>query len=381
MVRRSNRRYCPAPPQDVVEVLPASAYVPPPSDPVNSSFISSSQELSTLSPPSTPATPERVLASDPSMLPLSAPEVLMSPASPLPPPTPELLELSVHNMALSDVSPISSDVSADSDTDEDLPPLLIVTDPETDDDLPPPAIEESTNRQKKPAKDASTSRLVQLEEGFYYVERVVDHALDEPTGRMMYLVHWHGYDSELDYTWEYEDDLRLCYSKVKAYCNQQSPKLKTNLVARGGASRSTAAAGINYDNWVTCNVVITHLSYYLKLKTYSTSLQIISMDAFDERQMRVNLGQSALYIILVNSHFYAILYDGQARIGYVGDSSNEALKYGEDFQDLRSIMRCPLVPLEFIGSIGVDQCGAGAVSICLELIRLYNQDELTRNTI
>lgn len=80
----------------------------------------------------------------------------------------------------------------------------------------------------------------------------------------------------MDYTWEYEEDLRLCYSKVKSYCDQQVPKIKTKLVARGGASRSTARSSSNYENWVT-GASTSNSARSLRLPPGNTLCSLISV--------------------------------------------------------------------------------------------------------
>lgn len=368
MVRRSNRRYCAAPPQGVVEVLPASALEPPPS-----------HDCPPLTPPTPSTSSSNPLANEP-LLPQPSPSHTSSycPPSPRAPPTPEFLDLSVSVLLSQETPPLSDSASSSSMSEPhdelSLGACQIESDTDLEDEPSPLIIDEPVSVSPLPPSPPAESRK-QLAEGFYYVERIVDHALDEPTGQMMFLVNWHGYDNELDFTWEYEDNLRLCYGKVKSYCDQQSPKVKTKLVSRGGSSKSEASKG-NYENWVTLDLVSTRLAQYLKLKSYATDAQIVSFDAADSTLMITSRNKSVLYVVLLNSHFYAVMYDCRLNTGYVGDSANEALKIGEDFEDLKSIMRCPLIPLEFVGSIGIDQCGAGVVSISLELLRLYKQDEL-----
>lgn len=236
---------------------------------------------------------------------------------------------------------------------EELPALEVSVDDS------PPALEEHDSSDVEDVTD-------------YAVEAVLRHGYEG--GRLKFEVSWVGYK---DTSWLWEDDLTYCYDLVKPYCDRR--RIKTSLKPIGGASRLKSVSNLNLDNWVGLPDLVSKLSYWRSHPCYTSDLPLITLEAAS--QPAINL-KSGLYLILFRGHFYVIILDAQAQVSYACDGTNSVLEDPEDRRfHISSYWPVRIVPLRFNQITRVDHCGASAICIALEMIRLYRGRRLDCGTV
>lgn len=130
--------------------------------------------------------------------------------------------------------------------------------------------------------------------------------------------------------------------------------------------------------WVTVDVVLRYLSYYRSQVSYNVDLAVYGLvRAVDPAP---SLSESFLAMVVMESHFYVLLYDAAKGVAFGCDSLNVIVRK-KACARLASYMDCVIVPVRFVGAVGVDHCGAGAVVIGLEFLRQFKRDELDRSVV
>lgn len=212
-----------------------------------------------------------------------------------------------------------------------------------------------------------------LPNGYYIVQEVVDHGLDEPTGLMKFLCHWEGYDELSDYTWEYESNLINCYTPVQNYCQQHG--LTTNIRPVGGADPTSKHH--NPSLWVPLEDVVTQITQHLSMSAYKDSgLSILPIDSALAKAPLIHHGSAdSLFIVLHCSHFYTLLYSSSTGTAVGADGINNIREDPETHQVLSKLLGCPISAMETVKRHGQDHCGAHAASLALELIRRFKQQD------
>jgi len=200
-------------------------------------------------------------------------------------------------------------------------------------------------------------------------------------GERMFKVHWLGYDDPADHTWEYEYNLAKCYDLVKEFCDKEPRIGPTSLKRIGGADKSDRTLLFNERNWTTVDVVIEKIHQYASCQSqYNSELRVIESKQFKDDQ-----SEDCLLVTLLESHFYVSLYvnNGEENKAYIADGSNIFFKAEEPSRQLKlksifgtRVGPIQVTPIEFNQQNKADHCGASAVMIGLEFIRLYKAKKL-----
>lgn len=93
--------------------------------------------------------------------------------------------------------------------------------------------------------------------------------------------------------------------------------------------------------------------------------------------------EDTLYVVMMGSHFYVAFYDHTKKRGYIADSLDIVMHDAETVSRLYKYLLIDyLRPLHFSGVLRIDFCGAGAVAIGLEFIRMFKKGEFNlRNSV
>lgn len=187
---------------------------------------------------------------------------------------------------------------------------------------------------------------------------------DDEEGRRKNLVHWKGFDNKKDYTWEYESDLVSAYHKVKEFYDYAKLGQPT-IEPRGGAS---PIGQHNEANWISLEILIHNIKQNMYGNSYASNIELVGIDGADPRGL--DLTRSQIIAVLHYNHFYIVYYDARISIGYISDSLDICLESRKTLRELSDLLRVDLLPIQFKPRLHADHCGAAAVLIALELIRL-----------
>lgn len=224
----------------------------------------------------------------------------------------------------------------------------------------------------------------------YHADRVVDHMYTKK-GKLLLLTKWIGYKT---LTWQTERSLSPYFDLVADYCNAQVPRIDFKIKETVGANR-VLEDDIEYnpDNWVTLQDVVKRLNWYAKPGegtmgaggsssgqlhySYATDMEIVAVNAFSPPP---RFDKPKLVLLLYKSHFFVILYEARTRLAYGSDATGFLLEKSYK-KPIEKWLDHGINVLRFRGTLRVDQCGAAAVVIGLQLIRMYKQSQLDLSTI
>lgn len=204
----------------------------------------------------------------------------------------------------------------------------------------------------------------------YDVEKILDHGKYDD-GSSGFLVKWVGHHSR-EATWVLEEDLGTCYQLVVDFRRKHNLS-PTKLRPVAGCSLSQdPEVKYNINNWNTCDQVEKAFVHFTKHEKYQTDLPMAAV-LFEDFQ---EPNQDHLLVILLDSHFYSILWLQDERLAILLDGRNlcqtETVKrkFKSVFKDRK------LRTFNCLDSFRVDHCGSAAVLGCMELARLYKYGQL-----
>lgn len=201
----------------------------------------------------------------------------------------------------------------------------------------------------------------------YVVDKILDDGISE-MGDQMFLVKWEGHPPSKA-TWELEKNLARCYDIVADYrrAKKRSP---TKLARKGGADiRTTLGVKFNLNNWVTAKEIEQAFSHFTRHDKYQSNLPLTSR-TFEEL---VRPTEDCLVIVLMDSHFYTIIFSKQYKL--IADGRN--LCFQEEYRrKLERKFGCKLEPRSTLDTFKIDHCGAAAVLAGIEFARLEKHNQL-----
>lgn len=115
-----------------------------------------------------------------------------------------------------------------------------------------------------------------------------------------------------------------------------------------------------------------------KHNSYRTDLEILTAKASDPAPV---LDKSKLILLLYRAHFSTILYDDITQTAYGSDATDSLFDEDGFMMPISDWLGCTIHPIRFQGNPRVDHCGAAAVVIALQLIRMHKQSQLDSSTL
>lgn len=168
--------------------------------------------------------------------------------------------------------------------------------------------------------------------------------------------------------------MKNCFAIVDRYC-RQNKLAPTTLVNLGGADLEVGIPH-NSENWVTVDDVLRAISHYKNLDSYRLDIPIEGIT--DKRKGKLE-GDHVL-VLLMDSHFYTVLYTHKSRAGFCADAGNLARSSRTVKDKIQRRLDILIRPLKFVKGTRADHCGASAATICLELLRLHKRGQLDLKT-
>lgn len=207
------------------------------------------------------------------------------------------------------------------------------------------------------------------EDDEFVVESIVDHGDDvsEP-GTFVFRCRWEGYASDED-SWINEKHLQACYGLVNRYRLAHGLGRSRVLKAMGGAVQRPDIH-FNLSNWVTIETVIKELNVHRSTTTYAANLPIEPLDLGLETFPSCP-DQDTLFVLLHESHFIPAVYLCATDNIVACESQNVYYDDPAKISQLQSVLGKNVIVLRCGMSFRADHCGAGAVAISLELLRLH----------
>lgn len=138
-------------------------------------------------------------------------------------------------------------------------------------------------------------------------------------------------------------------------------------------------SNLNQHNWVSLPDLVTKLSYWRSHPCYSSDLPLHTLEAASQP---ANNLESGLYIILFRGHFYVAILDAATNVSYMCDGTNSVFDDPASITfHISSYWPAKIIPLKFEGTVRVDHCGASAICITLEMLRLYRRNQLSSGLV
>lgn len=137
----------------------------------------------------------------------------------------------------------------------------------------------------------------------------------------------------------------------------------------------------NHNNWIDLDQVLREVLHKSATESYRTQLSIKSLDLSVCDSPVIKNHQDSLYITLFESHFVPMLYLASKDHCLVCESQNLFDKNPGFDQRLEMILGKRLKPLMSTKVLRADQCGAGAIALSLELLRLYKVGDLEVSSV
>ena len=160
-----------------------------------------------------------------------------------------------------------------------------------------------------------------------------------------------------------------CVATLKAFL-AKNPQFgrTTTLKQRVGAYGDDRI--FNEDNWVDLDYVIRTINSHKSCTTYNTGLEVRVFGEIDKQS-------DAIYILVEYHHCFVLLYLHESNTAIIADGSNAFMSDESIENHIRGrICSDILIKMaEFMHQSGVDHCASSAVSIVLELMRLYKRRE------
>lgn len=210
-------------------------------------------------------------------------------------------------------------------------------------------------------EEAAPIKSKEKKDFYFEVESILDHRIDNMTGKRDFLVRWKGYPVSAS-SFEPEEHLDGCYPILQEYCRLKKIEFST-IEGIVGATKDASEETIN---WVKPSKI---LETYLKLKPAITPSNIPAkiLDS-----MTVVKDEDTLYFVPFKGHCYVILYYGDNNLGYVADGKNQFDSHEDIAEELTEYVGIPLVGRKYDHQTADDHCGSSAVIIGLMLARHYH---------
>lgn len=226
--------------------------------------------------------------------------------------------------------------------------------------------------------EPSTSLMGEKTTQEFAVKAIHDHGLDEPTRRMKFRIEWEGYPDTKDWTWEFEDELKKCYTLVQQY-RLSKPELKnkrTCLKPIGGADMTKNLGRHNENDWPELENLKIRALRFLQYEKYQTQLEVIACTSAEPTKPTTD----ALMILHHAAHFYALLWLRVQDKILITDGSNKSTDPGV-LQELENALGAKLTPVAQNKTVRVDHCGAAAISATMEFSRMYKVGDTELHTM
>lgn len=212
------------------------------------------------------------------------------------------------------------------------------------------------------------------EDNTFRVEAIVGHTIKD--GKREFTVKWED-NSE---TIEPEENLDGCVELLKEYIakyNQsaQDKLVQTTLTPLPEDRLGSSSVATGTQNWVTMQQILDCINEFLDDENwfqYKRSIPILTYEQFK--------GDSdAILLLSFEKHCYCMLYRKEEKKMIIADGNDIYTKEPQTKERIDNLlMNFDLVPMKTDFSAKVDQCGAAAVLIALELVRHFNGKPMTR---
>lgn len=188
----------------------------------------------------------------------------------------------------------------------------------------------------------------------------------------MWLVHWEGYDDEKDFTWELESSLKECVEMINERAEDYGLTTSSLPEVMGGCNLANTDVQFNKDNWVTVKRVCSVISMYRGAVQYASQVPVIGLNG---SWIKDKPTRDTLYILPYISHFYVVYYRASLKMAYISDGLGLCTRDPAILKDLGRRLGLRLVAVRSSIQQKVDHCGAAAVAIALEMLRVLKDPE------
>jgi len=179
-------------------------------------------------------------------------------------------------------------------------------------------------------------------------------------GTTLFLIKWLGYDPKFN-SWEPEEnlvgseELLIKYKSSKDLPHQ--PFAEMDFLDEGPATA----------NSIDTARVLVYISTISRFRGYKRTIEVVGfVDHIEDKVEKI-------YVLLHRSHFFVIAHYSSRRT-IVVDGAN-ATDDGQLKDELEVLVGLKLEQVRFEQQRGSDHCGASAIVIALELMRLHNRDQ------
>lgn len=201
--------------------------------------------------------------------------------------------------------------------------------------------------------------------GYWVAEAIVGHrpspAVEE------YRIKWQGFGPSFD-TWEPPKHLDGAIELLDAYHKANKDLVRPSVVKKVG---STSLAPSKPDLWLSVDRVISCIKG--KLATIFRSRTQIPILEFGS-----HLGdEDALYILALEHHAFVILYFADLDYCIIGDGENSYYDDPSAQAVINDLLGNPNTRgIQFLNLYRDEECGASAILIGLELLRIYHSSKI-----
>lgn len=212
----------------------------------------------------------------------------------------------------------------------------------------------------------------------YEVQRILKHRKQRRNPTLEYLILWKDFPEE-EATWEPESALTKCWTKVFNYKRAWKLGLPTFEKPNNTIGAAYDPSRTNPANWIEPSRLMSAISTYRDNKRPKAlpSILILPTEDVDSKI----IPDTAIYIFILDSHAYVGLNVPEHNCAYLADGQNILPQELDCQTTIKSILRCPIKIVKFIGQTSVDYCASSAVVIALELERLYINNENIPSTL
>ena len=202
-------------------------------------------------------------------------------------------------------------------------------------------------------------------EDTFEVERILEHRTNK-LGTTLYLIKWLGFDSKFN-TWEPEanligsEDLLIEFKLANSIPHHPLSQIEFD--------DEEPLTG----NSIDMPRVLEYINTISKFRAYRPTIKVTEfVDRLDEENGKI-------YVLLHRAHFFVIGHFS-CNNTIVIDGANAT----DDrflMEELEKLTDHKLVQVRFGQQSGIDHCGASAIVIVLELIRMHNRGEVPKGKI
>lgn len=239
-----------------------------------------------------------------------------------------------------------------------------------DEEAPLTEITNSLNAQKSPEPQAGTSTGASTGPPTDEHDKETSDDDDEEVqnvtnmrskgGKTQYLIVWKKGGSK---SWIDAEKCKGCVAKINVF--RASKKLEALPVPVGASSDGDRK--YNEDNWISIENIMKNISIFDRSsKNYHKKIDI---KAFEE-----SLGsEDKIYIVVVWSHCYSILYLAKENRIYLADGGNRYLKDPQAAKGFRRRIGKPvqITAIPFYQQRTIDECGSSASLLAIEFKKIY----------